>query len=87
MNERDHPNGAERLQNAAHESREGYYVDADGRKADAAFHAPILNNRRADRLIQRRAVRDAMARGMSFEDAMHLYGNSLEAEDVEDLRG
>lgn len=55
-------------------SDEGFSTRPDGTRDDYDFHASIMDNPEAERLIARWAVEDAIARGMTPEAAEQLYG-------------
>ena len=53
-------------------SDELFYIDG-GVKQDKEIHEEILDNPRAERVADELAVKQAMARGVSREEAERLY--------------
>ncbi len=53
---------------------EMFYVDASGKKQDAALHADMMNNPEADEKWRKRSKQGAISRGMSSADADLMYG-------------
>jgi hypothetical protein len=51
-----------------------FYVDASGKKQDAALHADMMNNPEADEKWRKRSKQGAISRGMSSADADLMYG-------------
>lgn len=53
---------------------ECFYLDEHGRRRDDWIHEEMLDNPEAERLTQIAAARAAIARGMSREQALSLFG-------------
>lgn len=55
-----------------HKSDEGYFL-VDGDRDDRSFHDEILDNPRANKLLSKIAIQDAVVGGVDKELAKRLY--------------
>ncbi len=55
-------------------SNEFFQIGPDRLPTDVVLHRDMLDNPEADEKQRRRAIVNVIAKGMSREDATHLYG-------------
>ena len=53
-----------------------FYRDENGKKQDAEIHGPLLNDPEIDLYLTLAQIRDYVAEGNSFDDAVDLFANA-----------